>query len=130
MARTYIPTITDDELKAMAERIKPVVRSGKVLFYIKEVDLKNIAYTWSPEITDRATDLKPLKEITTYHRYGYYGFFKPSIAEVLAQIPTELRETVVAFEITNSPETAADLNAHQTAVNDGYHVAVTQLYVK
>ena len=69
----------------------PVVqfaRKGKR--YIKPVDLFGIAYTWDPKPAGKAKDVKPLCDITTYHTYGYYGFFKPSIAEVLAQIPASI----------------------------------------
>ena len=37
----------------------------------------------NPKPTDKATGLKPLCTIKTYHTYGYHGLFKPSIAEVL-----------------------------------------------
>lgn len=33
------------------------------------------------------------------HGYGYYGLFKPSVGEVIRQIPKDLLEKVVAFEI-------------------------------
>lgn len=132
--KDYIPKITDEELSSRAERIKPVVReqrklSGDVLYYIKPVDLKTVAFTWDAKPDKRAKGLKPIATITTYHTYGYYGFFKPSIAEVLAQIPEQYLKDVVAFE-TNGPDTVQDLNRHQTELDDGYHVAQTILYGK
>lgn len=33
------------------------------------------------------------------HGYGYYGLFKPSVGEIIRQIPKDLLEKVVAFEI-------------------------------
>lgn len=132
--KNYIPKITDDELVKRAENIKPVVReqrkfSGDVLFYIKPVDLKNVAFTWDAKPTKQATGLKPIATITTYHAYGYYGFFKPSIAEVLAQIPEQYLKDVVAFE-TYGPDSVTDLNRNKTELDDGYHVAQTILYGK
>lgn len=100
------------------------------LYYIKPVDLFGVAYTWDPKPADKATDLKPLCDITTYHTYGYQGLFKPSIAEVLAQIPAEYLDGVVAFEIVDSPKTVDDLNREHKALNAGYHVATTQLYIR
>lgn len=100
------------------------------LYYIKPVDLFDIAYTWEPMPAEMATSLKFLCDIKTYHTYGYYGFFKPSIAEVLAQIPMEYLDKVVAFEIVESPQTADDLNREREALDAGYHVAVTRLYVR
>jgi hypothetical protein len=98
--------------------------------YIKPVDLFNIAYTWDSKSADEATDLKPLCDITTHHTYDYKLFFKPSIAEVLAQIPAEHLDKVVAFEIVGSPKTIGDLDREQEALNMGYHVATTRLYVR
>jgi hypothetical protein len=54
--------------------------------------------------------------------------FKPSIAEVLAQIPEEHLEQVLAFEIVDSPNNVDDLNAEREALNAGYHIATTRLY--
>ncbi|MBI4118791.1 MAG: hypothetical protein HY452_00830 [Parcubacteria group bacterium] len=139
--KRWIPKIPKKRIKELAKRIKPVVRFARGanglfesseghLFHIKPVDLFGIAYTWDPKPTDKATGLKRLCDIRTYHTYGYYGFFKPSIAEVLAQIPTEHLTEVVAFEIVESPETAGDLNREHEALNAGYHVATTRLYVR
>lgn len=133
MKKTYIPEITTDELKARAAKIRPVVRmrgfpvKKEKLYYIKPVDIEHTAFTWNPKPDYAAKNLVPLQTITTYHSYGYYGCFKPSIAEVLAQIPDGLLSSVVAFE-THGPETAADLNKDIEALNDGYHVAETTLY--
>lgn len=129
--RVWIPEVVKERIQELAERIKPIVqfpREGKC--YIKPVDLFGIAYTWDPKSADKATGLKPLCDITTYHTYSYHGFFKPSIAEVLAQIPAEHLDKVVAFEIVENPETADDLNREREALNAGYHVATTRLYVR
>lgn len=129
--KSWIPKISDERLRELHKRIKPVVRfANKDLFYIEPVDLRNIAYTWDPKPADKAMGLKTLCDITTYHTYSYYGFFKPSIAEVIAQIPEEHLQKVVAFEIVGKPETASDLNREHEALNEGYHVATTRLYVQ
>lgn len=129
--KSWIPEVPKEHIQELAERIKPVVQfARKGRCYIKLVDLFKIAYTWDPKSADKATGLKSLCDITTYHTYGYYGMFKPSIAEVLAQIPAEHLDKVVAFEIVRNPETADDLNRELEALNAGYHVATTRLYVQ
>ena len=127
--RVWIPPIDGERLAELVERIKPIVdfpRKGKC--YIKPVDPSKVAYTFDPKPTEPAGDLVTLDDITTYHGYGYYGIFKPSIAEVLAQIPTELIDRVVAFEIIDWPRDASDLNREREALDAGYHVATTRLY--
>lgn len=129
--KIWIPEVSEERIRELADRIKPVVqfaRKGKC--YIQPVDLFGVAYTWEPKPADKATGLKSLCDITTYHTYGYYGFFKPSVAEVLAQIPAEHLDKVVAFEIVRSPDTVDDLNQEHEALNAGYHVAMTRLYIQ
>ncbi len=129
--KSWIPSISDERLRELFEKIKPVVDFGKKgLRYIKQEDLRNIAYTWDPKPAKKAKNLYNLCDITTYHSYGHYVLFKPSIAEVLAQIPKEHLDKVIAFEIVKSPETADDLNREREATNAGYHVAMTRLYVQ
>jgi hypothetical protein len=139
--KTWIPEVPKERIEELGGRIRPVVRFalGKDgLFrshkghphYIEPVDLFGIAYTWDPKPTTQVSGLKPLADIRTYHTYGYQGFFKPSIAEVLAQIPEEHLDQVVAFEIVDYPQHAEDLNRELEALNSGYHVATTRLYVR
>lgn len=123
-----IPKISNERLAELLARIRPVVRQDGEPWYIKPVDPRNIAYTWDPTPTKKATDLVPLKTVRTLHTYGYHGMFKPSIAECLAQMPDDVAETAVAFEIVDSPQTADDLNREREALNEGFHVAQTTFY--
>ena len=68
------------------------------LFYIKKVDPRNTAFTWSPTPRKLADGIEELARITTYHDYAAAVFFKPSMAEVLAQIPKEYLDKTIAFE--------------------------------
>ena len=129
--RVWIPKVPATRIAELADRIKPVIQFKRHgICYIEPVDLFNVAYTWDPKPAEEAKGLKVLCDITTYHGYGYYGCFKPSIAEVLAQIPAEHLDKVIAFEIVKSPQTADDLNREPEALNAGYHVATTRLYVR
>lgn len=128
--KVWIPEISDERLAELVERIKPTCRFNDELRYIEPVDPRRVAYMWSPKPAETADDLNPVADIRTYHSYGAPNVFKPSIAEVLAQIPDEHLSNVVAFEIMNSPDDADDLNRELEALNAGYHVATTRLYRK
>jgi hypothetical protein len=120
--------LTDEEIATMLVRIKPVVRRDGSLYYIQSVDPRKIAFTWRPETTDEAVGLKEHSVIHTLHTWGYYGMFKPSLAEVLSMISVAaVIEGVVSFE-TIGPDDINDLNRQGVAVNAGYHVANTILY--
>jgi hypothetical protein len=124
----WIPKLTDERLAELVEKIKPVIRRDDDLYYIKPVDPRGIAYTWDPKPTEAAEELVMVCDITTFHGFAHQGCFKPSIAEVLSQIPKGLLDLVIAFEIVKSPEDINDLNRFRVAMNEGYHVARTRLY--
>lgn len=132
-----VPAITEKKLKELMKRIKPVVRFSRVensrgsnleedsngdLFYIKSVNPRDVAFTWEPEPTRmaRSVNPSPYKKIETIHDYGAPVFFKPSIAEVLAQIPEKDIGRCVAFETNHLGFTQ----------NSSHHTAETRLYEK
>lgn len=121
-----IPMLTEEELNFRADRIAAIVNGH----FIEQDDIINTSYIWEP-VNTVAVDyhqLEVIGDVRTYHSYGYYGLFKPSIAEVLAQIPAEYVETAVAFELKQIPQTAEDLNAEIRILNLGYHVAQVRVY--
>jgi hypothetical protein len=132
---TQIPPISEGLLEQLAKTIKPVVRyarkglSSKLmrddegeLYYIKPVDPVSETFLWSPTRTGLARDVnpRPYKTIETLHTYGAPAYFKPSVAEVLAQIPTTEVMRCVAFET----------RAAGFSKDSGYHRAYTKLYEK
>lgn len=132
MSEFSIPEIEFDKLQELAARIRPIFRNKhdqNKPYYMVLPDLCRAAFTWDPKPESRVTGLKKLVSINTLHTYGYYGFFKPSIEEVIAQIPEDLLDKVVAFE-TFGPDDVHDLNKQIEAVNAGFHLAETVLYVK
>jgi len=123
--------MSEQRLLELVERIKPVVTvKDEGCCYIKPVDPFSDAYMWDAEPAGSAVGLKALCDIATYHPYGYYGSFKPSVAQVILQIPPEYHDKVVAFEIVKHPETADDLAPESEIFNSGYLVATTRLYVR
>ena len=127
-----IPEITDEKLVALPARIRPVMPFGKnnKKHYLKPCDLREVACTWHPKKAEEAIDLKFLGDIVTLHEYGHPMLFKPSVAEVLAQIPSHLIDETIAFEIVNKPLSAEDLNKEQRATRAGFHTATVRLYTR
>lgn len=119
--------LNDEQIAAMLQRIQPLVRYEGELYYIKPVHPREVSFMWAPERTGPAMGLKLLTTIPTLHAWGYYGFFKPSIEEVLSMIPEDLLPKVSAFE-TLGPVDANDLSWQPYAFDAGYHLAVTTLY--
>jgi len=131
--KVYIPRISDEMLAELSSRIWPVYDFGPRKGgrrYIKPVDLRGIAFTWDPKGRGRARNLIAIADVRTYHSFAYHGFFKPSIAEVLAQMPAEIAAWVTAFQIVAYPQTWDDLNRDRAAFDAGYHVATTRFYMR
>lgn len=123
----YIPEIDDTTLSQLCRFIQPVVRFGRHLYYIEPCSLRYQSFLSDPKLTRRARWLEPVGTFTTYHKFGYPGFFAPSVAEVLAQIPRGWLPGVHAFSVAG-PQAAEDLNAQMDAIDKGVHRAVTTVY--
>jgi len=140
-----IPKISNQRLEQILKKIKPVVRFRRnefqdgiataagcppyqhpegELHFIKKVHPRRIAFTWEPKAVRIAKNIEdqPYKIITTFHKYEAPSLFKPSLAEVVAQIPEEELGTVAAFETVYW-----DLD-DRNCTPDGYHKTGTRLY--
>jgi hypothetical protein len=136
--QSWIPAIADDVLEEMAQRMMPVVhkdgafwqvalpvpKAGQTLAHT----LRITAHLWKPQLLPLVPGLRELARVRTYHTFSFYGFFKPTIAEVLAQVPPHLLTDVQAFKVVDGPQTADDLNRERAATEAGYHVATTVFY--
>lgn len=134
--------IDDQDLASMAERIRPIVRfsvsnydtleAGEMSptglpFWIEIPNLRSIAFTWEPKPLHAAHQLTQATHLITYHKYGAPALFKPSIAEVLAQLRYAEKNgrlslsNIIAFEVD-----PGDLYAKN--IFGDYHWAPTILY--
>ncbi len=138
MSEMHISWISREEIIERYSRIKPVAKKDGKLYWLRsfgEEELFNISYLWNDKTEKQVQDGEivpiPDNDFRCLHEYGYPGLFKPSVAEVLTQIDSEILDTVVAFEIIDSPETAEDFYRDEftsIAFNSGYHVSTVRLY--
>lgn len=97
---SYIPEISAERVAELQRGIRPLVRRENRLHEIDVPDAWKVAFTWSPVlrgIVDESS-LEVLEEVHTYHAAGHIALVKPSIAEVLAQMPERLVGKAIAFE--------------------------------
>lgn len=93
--------ISDEVLQERMARVTPLIFRDGELHTFDIPDLRNTAFTWEPKNLVKATHPYTEAAVTkTQHSCGYYGFFKPSIAEVLAQLPDD--PTITAFYLDSS----------------------------
>lgn len=94
-------------------------------------ELTSVAYTWLNKPSDYSdkvdfSKLSVLEDIKMLHGYGSYALFKPSVGEVIRQIPKEHLKKVIAFEIIDG---AIAMNSTFNAeLNAGFHVSIVRLY--
>jgi len=124
--KIILPEISDEELLARYIKINPLVKEKALYYYLKKFNLdqmRNQSYLWDIHEDKREqvdmTCAKTIAEFSCYHTYGYYGFFKPSIAEVLQQFPDDVLSEANAFYMFESPETMDDLGKQWDIVNAG-----------
>ncbi len=116
-----------------APKIKPLIRFAKTtaghiqheagdLYHIKDVNIYSRSFLWEPKPTKIAREVspKPFATLQMQFIYGAPVFFKPTIAEVIAQIPEKDLERTVGFEVDGNNVGFTDDSCH--------HVANVMLY--
>lgn len=105
-------------------------------YYIAKLpeDFHHTSYTWDPEChkirdvecKEFTEKLKPKAEkFITFHKYAYHGFFKPSVAEVIYQLPESLFADGHKILIRTEPY-SHEINK---VVADSYHhIGITYVY--
>lgn len=103
----FIPTISRETVTELLQHITPMLRNNAGLlckFQPKEpCDPFNSSFNFMGEagcgdLADMQ-NLCLLEAVPTYHTCGYHAIFRPTVAEVLAQLPEYLREAVTGFEV-------------------------------
>lgn len=136
MYNVSIPEITQDELKERYKRIKPIVEIEGVKYYLRDFTIEELTKCsyigYANEDKREKVDMSLLitrnNDFECIHKYNYYGFFKPSIAEVLAQISNLDLEFTDAFEIIKSPQTCEDFITNPVVFNNHFHISTVRLY--
>ena len=107
----------------LAKRIRPVMSKNEInrlsifndpactKYWVDGCKIYNQSYSFNANIFHygKALNLKPIAQITTYHKCGHPLLVKPSVYEVLYQIPSELLNDVVAFELYAPSNHAIDI---------------------
>jgi len=132
-----IPFMSNSEIITHYKTIKPIKRINGTSYYLREltdIELTEVSYTWvAKDDTFHEVDynqLSVIKEIKVLHKYDHFELFKPSVGEVISQIPKELLNIVVAFEIIKYSTPANDFTFYSEEFDAGLHVSIVKLYSK
>ena len=130
-----IPEIDDNRLKELYQLLKPIVTIDEMKYLLREFtlqELRNQSYIWNRHEDKRdvvdPSRLETVDDFLCLHTWGYYGLFKPSIAEVLSQTPESVIEQANTFEIIESPETREDVFKYKEVIDNGFHLSKVRAY--
>ena len=130
-----IPKLSKDELIQLYKKIKPMVTLYDIKYLLKEFTIDEVinnSYLWDVEKNKRDIvspyNLKEIDEFACLHRYAYYGFFKPSIAEVLSQLPEQSKMEADVFEIVEEPITRDDIFKYPEVIDKGMQLSKVKTY--
>lgn len=130
-----IPEIDDKRLKELYHLLKPIVTIDEMKYLLREFtlqELRNQSYIWNRHEDKRdiidPNKLETVDDFLCLHTWGYYGLFKPSIAEVLSQAPESVIEQANTFEIIESPETCEDVFKYKEVIDNGFHLSKVRAY--
>ena len=130
-----IPEIDDKRLKELYQLLKPLVTIDEMKYVLREFtlqELRNQSYIWNRHEDKRdivdSSRLETVDDFLCLHTFGYYGLFKPSIAEVLSQAPESVIEQANTFEIIESPETREDVFKYKEVIDNGFHLSKVRAY--
>ncbi len=130
-----IPEIDDKRLKELYHLLKPIVTIDEMKYLLREFtlqELRNQSYIWNRHEDKRdiidSNKLETVDDFLCLHTWGYYGLFKPSIAEVLSQAPESVIEQANTFEIIESPETREDVFKYKEVIDNGFHLSKVRAY--
>jgi len=129
-----IPKMSMEEIIKWYSSIKPIVHANGTACYLRELSRKELtraAYTRLNNPQDYSTpvdfnNLSFLADVKMLHRWGYPAFFKPSVEEVIRQIPKEYLNKAVAFEIIAGGIGINSIYCEEFIA--GFHVSVVRLY--
>ena len=134
-SKIEIPVVDDERLMQIYRFLKPIVTIDQIKYLLREYSLqeiKNQSYIWTME-GDKREEVHPdklevVEDFLCFHTYAYSGFFKPSIAEVLAQAPVTSLKEANLFEIIEQLEYSYDLNRYPEVINKGFHLSKVRTY--
>lgn len=87
-----------EEILNWTKKIKPLIKKDNKIYHLdNQCDHFLQSYHWMPIALNEANGLENIGEILTQHSYSYIGFFKPTVAEVIEQIPCYLLEKTNYF---------------------------------
>lgn len=108
--------------------MRPLITDSAGKFrFVKDHDHRTQSWPCLDQTNDEVPELVEIGSFSTEHSYGAPAFFKPTVSEVMSQMPSPLKRTGWAFSI----EVAGDGCAPGCFTADGSkHLAEVTVYAR
>ena len=137
--KVTLPDITAEETLRRYNLIKPIQEyEGKNYTLVTYNGYYKLAHTsflvracYDCDEEIDVNKLKVVRDIICYHRYDNEDEFKPTIYEILSQIPEELLEEAGFFQVIEPLiSTSEQLEKFKELRDNRYHVSKVRIYQK
>lgn len=127
------PRINNERLLNLYGKIKPIIDIDNKKYFVKGLtldELRNNSYLY--ELNENkleevsTSNLEIVDDFECYHSISNKEIFEPKIADVLAQMPTNLVVNAHAFEIIGVPKLVKDADAK--FLSKSYHLSKVRVY--
>lgn len=145
-----MPDITGEELRRRVEKLFPfwVDKESRMCFELEKGDCFWASFLWERKeilclgemVRDRVcvregeeeklVDVFETREYITLHEFGYYAFFKPSLAEIAIFLPKELFDDHEKLYVTSEALYKTKDDCYPIGTDQGVHVAKTTVLIK
>ena len=101
-------TLSDEELLYLYKHIKPIVSIDEAKYVLRKFSLNELKYRSyiayaEKNIENKVGDLVPVEEFICLHDHNSYPVpFRPSVSDVLSQLPARSLREANYFEIVDS----------------------------
>lgn len=132
-----VPKLEDEELLRRYKKVKPVVEYNGKKYFIREYSLEELkarSFIWflDEDLEDRIKEeLVPIAHGDTHCLHDSQVTFRPTVGEVLAQIPRQTISKADAFEIVQFPDNTGKkpLSGFEAIAHEnGYMLSVVRFY--
>lgn len=152
--RRVLPSLPREELDRRLQKVVPFRRFGEDKLkecWVIKINGFDTAYTWERERTGEFLGLSfgfnedileritgednsfrtifPTKTYVTQHTFGYHGLFKPTLIEVVSQLPAALFDHEKVY-ITTEPYMRDKADYYPLGVDCDIHLGLTTVAVK
>ncbi len=126
-----MPEIDTDEVLKYVKGVRPLFHHKGELYHtsVKSDPFKE-SFVWTYVRKKKAAPFKEGVKLWTLHKWADVGLFKPTLAEIVAQMPKERLEASIKGRDTNllyfsiqGPQNSEDLGRMKEYVDKGFHVA-------